>query len=511
MRSDIARLGGGEFDVVVIGAGINGAATARELAAAGYSVLVVDKGDFGSGASARSSRLLHCGLRYLAPGRSILDFVRHPGRLAVALRMARQAMQARSELVRTSPERVEKLRLFFPIYRDGPYRGWQVDAAFRLLETLGPKDVPLDYERIGPDRARGMALIGGLRDFDRLHSVAAFREYQFDWPERLAVDAICEAERLGAVARNHTRARMLAHEPGGGWRVELTDMLSQTPPVTVRGRIVLTMAGVWIDEVLRETKPSARRRIFGTKGAHIMVSLPPECRGLGIATLNALNEPFYCIPWKEFHYFGPTETPYDGDQDNVAVSEDEVGFLIAQANRLLPGLKLKASDIRLTWAGVRPLTYDEAVPFGNRSRTVHDLGPDGLPDAFAMTAGPVMTHRSAGREMTRLVAQRISPQRAAGAPREAAPADTDAHAANLSDILFRRSGIAWSGPVPRDELARLAGEAGARLGWDEDRRAAEIRDFEAEWRRLFGPRRSALAGIAPGGEDARTTRAIDRQ
>lgn len=500
MRPGLAGLDGADFDVVVIGGGINGAAAARELAAQGYRVLVVDKGDFASGASSRSSRLLHCGLRYLAPGRSVLEFVRHPGRLRVALRMARQAMEARSDLVRLAPHRVAQMRLHFPIYRRGPYRAWQVDMAFELLKRLGPGDVPLDYERIPPARARTMPLIGGLRDYDDLHSVAAFREYQFDWPERVAIDAITEAEGHGALARNYTRARMAARDAGGGWQVELTDMLSQTPPVTVKGRIVLTMAGVWIDDILREAKSSARRRVFGTKGAHILVSLPPECRGLGIATLNSKSEPFYCIPWKQYHYFGPTETPYDGDQDNVAVTEEETAFLLGEANRLLPGLGLTAADIRMTWAGVRPLTYDEALPNGNRSRVIHDLGADGLPDAFALTAGPVMTHRSAGREMARLVAERLGPP--SGGPRapqrDAASAEGIAHATSLSDLLFRRRGTAWQGPVEAAELDEAAAELGSLLAWDEERRRLEIRNFEAEWKRLFGPRSAAPADAAAG-------------
>lgn len=354
-----------------------------------------------------------------------------------------------------------------------------------------------------------MPLIGRLRDLESLHSIAAFREYQFDWPERVAIDCIAEAEALGAVARNHTRARMVSREEAGGWRVELTDMLSQTPPVTVRGRTVLTMAGVWIDEVLREAKPSARRRVFGTKGAHILVSLPPECRGLGIATLNSRNEPFYCIPWKQFHYFGPTETPYDGDQDNVAVTDEEAAFLLREANRLLPSLALKPSDIRMTWAGVRPLTYDEAVPEGNRSRVIHDLSADGLADAFAMTAGPVMTHRSAGREMARLVVARLGPPRARPpSPVARAAGDAgDAHAATLSDILFRRRGIAWSGPVAPEALDEAALELGARLGWDDARRAVEIRNFESEWTRLFGPRGAAGGKAASDGGEAAGERA----
>src|SRR5947209_7521896 len=124
MRPPLSKLDGENFDVAIIGAGVNGASAAQHLSAAGYSVLLVDKGDFASGSSSRSSGLLHCGLRYLAPGSSIWEFVRHPGRLAAALRMAKQAMESRAQLVTTAPERVRPMKFFFPIYKDGPYATW---------------------------------------------------------------------------------------------------------------------------------------------------------------------------------------------------------------------------------------------------------------------------------------------------------------------------------------------------------------------------------------------------
>jgi glycerol-3-phosphate dehydrogenase len=491
MRSSLADLEGRDFDVAVVGAGINGSSAAQHLAAAGYRVLLVDKGDFASGASSRSSRLLHCGLRYLAPGRSMFDFVRHPSRLAVALRMARLAMQARAEFVKTSPERAKPIRLHFPIYRNGPYSGWQVDLAFSILNRFGDAAVPLDYERIGPDEAKRTPLVSGLRDMDDLASVAAFREYQFEWPERIALDAIADAERMGASSRNYTKARMASHEAGQGWSVELTDMLEQTPPVTVRAKMVLNLAGVWIDDVLQDARRGAGRKIFGTKGAHVVVQLAPECRDLGIATLNSLGLPFYCIPWRGMHYFGPTETPYEGDHDRVTVTADEVAFLLGEANRLLPSLKLTSEDGIMTWAGVRPLTYDEAVPFGNRSRVIHDLDAEGLPDALAMTAGPVMTHRSAGRELTERVGRRVRPSgppaRANYAASAAASSDIE-QATSLSDLLFRRRGVGWSGPPSPDDLDAAGAELGAALGWDDPRRAREIAGFLAEWESLYGSR-----------------------
>src|SRR5260221_7636518 len=150
MRQPLSQLDGKTFAVAVIGAGVNGASAAQHLAAAGHDVLLVDKGDFGAGSSSRSSRLLHCGLRYLAPGDSMWDFVRRPRTLGIALRMARQAMESRAQMVETAPERTRKAKFCFPIYAGGPYAPWQVSLAFRLLERLGPTSVPLGYKRVAP-------------------------------------------------------------------------------------------------------------------------------------------------------------------------------------------------------------------------------------------------------------------------------------------------------------------------------------------------------------------------
>ncbi|MDE0808485.1 MAG: FAD-dependent oxidoreductase [Alphaproteobacteria bacterium] len=139
-RRELGSFDGMNFDVVVIGAGINGA---RYLAAAGYSVLLVDKGDFGSGSTSRSTRMLHCGLRYFETPRPVLDFTLAPGKFAVALRMAKAAMEVRGEIVKDSPERVRAIKPLYPIFRDGPFKEWQADLAFKVLGGFGPADVPL--------------------------------------------------------------------------------------------------------------------------------------------------------------------------------------------------------------------------------------------------------------------------------------------------------------------------------------------------------------------------------
>jgi glycerol-3-phosphate dehydrogenase len=512
MRMTLSPLQDTVFDVAVIGGGINGASAAQQLAAAGYRTLIVEKGDFGSGSTARSSRLLHCGLRYLAPGRSLFEFVRHPGRFVEALRMARQAMHARYDIVNTSPSSVNRMQFCFPIYRGDRYRGWQLDAAFKILSTLGPAGLPLDYERLAPEAAARRPLLRWLRDADSLDSVAVFREYQLDWPERICMDAVLEAERLGAVARNYTLARLISHDRSDGWSIGLRDVLTVEPEIRVRAKLVLNMAGIWIDDVSRTANPSAGRKVLKTKGCHIVVRLPEECRGYGIATLNGKQEPFYCIPWHDLHYFGPTETVYDGDCDRILVTEDEIAWIIGEANRLLPPLKLTRADVISTWAGVRPLTYDSTVPAGRRSREIHDLGADGLPDVFAMTAGPVMTHRSAGRELVGRIKERLAPS---GCERERSytpsplrftrdrvvsvdrlgPAQWAAlashvegeHAVSLTDVLFRRTGVAWRRQLSDEEVRQAASAIGAQLGWASHQIEAEIEKYQAEVGVLHAP------------------------
>ena len=507
MRTQISTLDGTEFDVAVIGAGVNGCSAAQHLAAEGYSVLLIDQGDIASGSSSRSSRLLHCGLRYLAPGASMWEFVSHPARFVTACRMARQGMESRSQMVRETPERVRPMTFYYPIYDETPYAPWQLDVAFKLLKALGPKDVPLDYQRIARKAVPGMPLLSALRDPEKLRTVVSFREYRFEWPERVALDTALDAARLGAVVRNYTALDGMSRK-GERWTLRLKDALDGGQ-ASVSVHTVLNTAGIWIDRVNGMAEASPNRRITGTKGIHAMVQLPPECADLGIATMNRVDEPFYCVPWRGLHYFGPTETLYDGDIDDIRAEEDEIAWLLAEANHLLPGLGVTRNDVLFTWAGVRPLTYDPAQPKGARSRKIHDLAGEGMPNVLALTAGPIMTHRSAGEQLTERVRKHIKPSghkqtlsyaaklhpenTNAPAVDDAWPDAKMAHLAyaaahewptNLVDLLFRRTGNGWTASMGAAAAEDAAREIAPVLGWDEARIKAEAQGYRDYLKRM---------------------------
>lgn len=507
---------GQRFDVVVIGGGINGASSAQHLAAAGYAVLLVDKGDFASGSSSRSTRMLHCGLRYFEMPNPVRDFLQSPRRFRTALTMAKASMETRAELVTDSGARLMPYTLCFPIYKKGPYKPWHLDIGFKILGGLGPKSVPLDYRRLPPNEACRLPLVNALADPGELRSVATFREYMLDWPERFCIDAVLDAERMGAAVRNYTTARLIERDGSGDWRIGLT---SDVDDVVVTAPVVLNMAGIWIDLVNRPVQGDADRKryILGTKGSHIAVQLPPEYHDYGIAAVNSIGEPHYCLPSQGgYHHIGPTETIYKGDIEDIRVNTSEVDFLIAETRTVLPGLALHASDVVYSWAGVRPLTYDPDIPKGNRSREIHDLADQGMPNVLAMTAGPVMSHRSAGREMTAAVRRIVAPSGAVQTPDYAPrllPDDANAlpvvdgddsvrlshlgyvaeteHASSLSDILFARTGLGYRHWLTDGHIQKAAEAVSAHLGWNATEIKRQVEAVKTRRDRLHQPARDA--------------------
>ncbi len=119
-RIPLANLSQDLFDVVVIGAGINGSGAVQEIAARGYRALIIDKNDFSSGVTNRSSRILHCGLRHLAPGKTVWDFAKNPKSFWVACKNAKKSMDSRSQVAKTMKPLVKPFRFCFPLYSDSP-------------------------------------------------------------------------------------------------------------------------------------------------------------------------------------------------------------------------------------------------------------------------------------------------------------------------------------------------------------------------------------------------------
>jgi glycerol-3-phosphate dehydrogenase len=512
LRANISSLNGQTFDVVVIGGGISGMSSAQSMSGAGYKVLLVEKQDFASAASSRSGHMVHCGLRYLAPSKSLWEFVWHPSRLRTALHSGRRAVRTRGQFVTATPERMRPLDIAYPIYEDSPFAGWQFDLGARLLHWFDSYNVSLEYKRMTPAQAKFNPLVAGLRDQHRLKNIVMFRDYRIEWPERIALDEVLNAEELGAVIRNYTKAIGFRRRPEGGWSIDLEDTLQPGERATVAGRVLLNMAGVWVDDVNRSgPAANASRKIVAVKGSHIVVRLPPEFKGHGIYGFNRDNEQIFCLPWKgDTHYIGPTETIYEGNLEDVYPTEEDIAWLIDEINHMVPMLGIKRSDVMFSWAGARPITFDphrakgKRLPFG----LIHDMAEEGIPDMFSLTWAAIMMHREVAGDVVKAVGQRLKPTGPARPISYAARqfpdntnspslVDTDRsptiadlrysaaheHPQHLVDLLFRRTGIGWRTNLPRDAVERAAKAVADELGWDEERQAAEVEAYRMHVRR----------------------------
>src|SRR3546814_3265697 len=148
---------------------------------------------------------------------------------------------------------------------------------------------------------------------------------------------------------------------------------------------------------------------MGFKVVTLMVNLPPECRGQGLETISSIGQPDYCMPWGDHHFFGPTDTVFEGDPHDARVTSDEVGYVLREANFLFPSLRLTEKDVVHRWCGVRPRTAAQGENDIVKLLSIHELEPEGLHNAIAVTGVPIMNHRYAGEKIAERVARSLPP------------------------------------------------------------------------------------------------------
>ena len=498
------------FDVAVIGGGITGASAANHLAAAGYSTVLLEQGDFASGTTGRTSRLQYSGLSYLAALQPVSQIALHPGNAIEAVTLARRSMRDRSAFIRDVPERVRPVPFFLPIYRNSPISLSRMLLGIRLMEQLDPGGVPLTVEVIEPAQARSDPRLKWLRDPDELTGVVKCVEHQFNWPERICLDAVFNAAENGARVENHAPVQTLSLQKDRTWLVTVADKRHGTTK-SYRSRAVLNAAGAWVDKIAATSQLSVPAVNQGEKGSNIVVRLPAELEGVGFEGLTRGGAPFYVIPWGKLHYFGPANRPSDPDTSGYTVSEDEILFLLDEFNYLFPRLALQRSDVRYSWAGVRPRTARLGFASGGSAVRLHDFERNGASGYFAYTGGLLMTHRSAGREVVAGIGRKLKPSGSSrpflGSARlPPTQADTTTlHRAegevtakglvyscqhekvvDLADLMRRRVSLGWGEQLGCDVVHEVASTVRDAMGWSPAEAASNADRYVATTRREFG-------------------------
>lgn len=377
-----------DFDVIIIGGGINGAGIARDAAMRGLRVLLLDKGDVGGGTSAWSTRLIHGGLRYLEFGE---------------LGLVRESLRERETLLRIAPHLVKPLPIVVPIYKNARRGRLKIRAGMFVYDLLSFfKSLPR-HEMIS--RQEVIKRIPAL-ERKGLEGAALYYDAQVRFPERLVLENVLSAIEHGARLSTHTKVTELIIRDDRVTGVVFKDQLDGESG-TAEAPIVINAAGPWIDQVIA-TGDEHSRLIGGTKGSHIVVSAfqgaPKEAIYVEAARD---NRPFFIIPWNRKYLIGTTDIRYEGDPGLVAITDEEIAYLLSETNRVLPAANLDRKQILFTYSGVRPLPFigDKREEEITRRHFIRQHAR--LKNVFSIVGGKLTTYRQLSEETLDLVRREL--------------------------------------------------------------------------------------------------------
>ncbi|MBI4787500.1 MAG: glycerol-3-phosphate dehydrogenase/oxidase [Chloroflexi bacterium] len=366
------------FDILVVGGGITGAGIARDAALRGYKVALVDKGDFASGASSKSSKLVHGGIRYL----ELFEFG-----------LVFEASRERRILWEIAPDLVRPLPFLFPVYRDARWPAWMIDMGLWMYDGLSL------FRNFKRHRMYSNAQISRvMRGFDTRNTAGGAHYYDAQVDDaRLTLESIRAAHRHGAVVANYAQVDALLKDQGRVVGVQGHDVLCGQR-FQLHARVVVNATGPWTDSLTQLDDPHSPRRLRPTKGVHILVPRD-KVGGESAVTFPAQSDGrlMFVIPWAQFSIVGTTDTDFQGDYDRVYANAADVDYVIAAVNHAFPQSAIQKSDVISAYAGLRPLVLQEGKSATKTSRE-HEIWTteSGL---LNIAGGKLTTYRAMAQEL----------------------------------------------------------------------------------------------------------------
>ncbi len=394
-RTEVWDQIGGPWDLIVVGGGITGAGILREGVRMGLNIALFEQGDFASGTSSRSSKLVHGGLRYL----NNFQFG-----------LTRQSVCERETLLKQGVGLVEPLPFLYPTYQTDRMPSWMIAFGLYLYGLMGGKwhahetYDPYELRMLSPGLA-GAHLTGGFRFYDAQTDDArlVLRVLREGISARHAGDRFPVAGR--AIAINYARVEGLLHDrqgqvSGAIVRDQVGDRIYE-----VHATVVVNATGAWADR-LRQ-KAGATLRIRPLRGSHLIfpqdrfpiyqaVSFPHPDDG----------RPVFVFPWEGVTLLGTTDLDHDEDLDREPrISAEEIAYLLRAARDHFPGLGLTEADVTATFAGVRPVISSGKHVDPSRESREHALwNEDGL---LTVTGGKLTTFRSIALDALRALRSQL--------------------------------------------------------------------------------------------------------
>ncbi|MCE5317326.1 MAG: glycerol-3-phosphate dehydrogenase/oxidase [Parachlamydia sp.] len=326
-----------EYDLAILGGGINGVAIARDAAQRGLKTILFESRDFGSGASSKSSKLAHGGLRYLAH---------------LSFGLVKESLRERARLKSNAPHLVKPLPFLYPVYSGDRYPHWMVKMGLSLYDWLSPKEEPT-HLNLTPSHLTALlphltpkGLKGGCLYYDALMQ-----------DNRLVIENMLSAQQEGAIAHNYTEVTNIVKTAYG---FQLTSHLGP-----IHARCLVNATGAWSKLTRSLLNLPEAIDVYPTKGVHLVL---PQIHPSHALALTAPQDGrlFFLVPWMGYSLLGTTDTPFQGDPTQVTVEPADQQYLLSALRHYFPALK--DDRIIASFAGLRPLISASASSPSSISR-----------------------------------------------------------------------------------------------------------------------------------------------
>jgi glycerol-3-phosphate dehydrogenase len=378
--SNIDHMSVDEFDLAIIGGGINGAGVARDAASRGLRVALIEASDFASGTSSRSSKLIHGGIRYLEN----LEF-----------HLVFEALSERQTLFEMAPHLVHPLRFLLPVYKSGRVPVWKLGLGMWVYDALSMFEAPelnqyMNAEELAYDypALQTQDLKGGFVYYDA---------YMDD--DRLVHETLRSAVKMGVTAANYARAVDVEMGEGHIKSLICRDQITGKP-FHLRAKHFVSTVGPWTDKLGQTLFKNWKNRLRPTKGVHLTF-LRERFPLKDAIVMEDGKRIVFAIPRHEMVLVGTTDTDYPGDPAEVRAEPEDIDYILKVTARYFPGAEIQAKDIVGCYAGVRPLVHDGAQTESKTSRE-HVIWTDPLGITF-VAGGKYTTYRKMAEQIVETV------------------------------------------------------------------------------------------------------------
>lgn len=375
-----------QFDLVIIGGGINGAALARDAALRDLKVLLLEANDFASGASGHNGRMIHGGLRYLETAQ---------------IGLVLEALKERATLLRIAPHIVRPSTLLIPRHQGRGRPGWMVRLGLVALDVLAMGSARR-HARLGP--AEALRRVPALRS-DTLRGAFVMHDAFAECAERLTIENLVDAAALGADLRNRCRVTEVSPAPTGGLRVRWA---GPQGPGVADARAVVNATGAWTDETLAVATGSGARMVTKAMGSFMVLrsfaGAPDEAV---FFESGSDGRPIIMAPWLGNLLVGTTDRVIEGPTDDAQTSAAEIDYMFdAIAQTFDPG-RISRSDILYTYCGVRPLPHRPGQSHKITRKHVIYRHPPPLEGMVTVLGGKLSTFRCVAEQVADTVCEML--------------------------------------------------------------------------------------------------------